>query len=217
MKHFVDIQAVKDSFDTVQRQFEDINKILNCSRDPFDDDVKNNMILGYEFLNEILAEDKDLFTGYGLNALLEMNAVIHCGHDRKLRDEYKPFLKETEFHFYSHVQPILRWYNKHQNDENVLKVAAEVYVGALSTPQLYMEGNHRTGSLIASHILLKGGHPPFVLNVENAVEYFNPCSQIKFTDKRNVKGYLKLPKFRKSFVKFLKRFLDEKYLVTGGK
>lgn len=41
--------------------------------------------------------------------------------------------------------PIRRWYRKHET-ENPYKVASQVYAGVLSQPQLFQEGNHRTGS-----------------------------------------------------------------------
>jgi hypothetical protein len=87
---------------------------------------------------------------------------------------------------------------------NRFKVAAQVYVGVLSYPQLYQEGNHRTGSLIASGILLQSGCPPFVLTRRNAIAYFNPSADIKFTNKRTVRGVLRLPKYRRQFRDFLR-------------
>jgi hypothetical protein len=85
------------------------------------------------------------------------------------------------------------------------KVASQVYVGVLSQPQLYQEGNHRTGSLIASGILLQNGCPPFVLTQRDAVSYFNPSSEIKFSDKRTIRGKLRLPKYRREFREFLQQ------------
>jgi hypothetical protein len=89
--------------------------------------------------------------------------------------------------FRDYVKPIRRWYRKHET-ENPYKVASQVYIGVLSQAQLYQEGNHRTGSLIASGILLQSGCPPFVLTRHNAVAYFDPSSEIKFTDNRTIRG-----------------------------
>jgi hypothetical protein len=87
-----------------------------------------------------------------------------------------------------------------------------VYVGVLSQPQLFQEGNHRTGSLIASGVLLQHDCPPFVLTRRNAVAYFNPSSEIKFTDKRNVRGKLRLPIYRRDFRDFLRSNVNEAYV-----
>ena len=91
-------------------------------------------------------------------------------------------------------------------------MASQVYVGVLSQPQLYQEGNHRTGSLIASGILLQSGCPPFVLTRQNAVAYFNPSSEIKFTDKRTIRGKLRLPKYRHEFRDFLQQNVSVKFV-----
>ena len=68
------------------------------------------------------------------------------------------------------------------------------------------------GSLIASGILLQNGCPPFVLTRQDAVAYFNPSSEIKFTDKRTVRGKLRLPKYQRAFREFLRRNVNETYV-----
>jgi hypothetical protein len=49
----------------------------------------------------------------------------------------------------------------------------------LGYPQLYIEGNHRTGSPIADWISVYYGFPPFDLPAENALAYFAPSIEIK--------------------------------------
>jgi hypothetical protein len=49
------------------------------------------------------------------------------------------------------------------------KRAAGVYVRTLSEPELFIEGNHRSGALVMSYILAREGYPPFVLTAENAI------------------------------------------------
>lgn len=85
-------------------------------------------------------------------------------------------------------------------------------MGVLSQRQLYQEGNHRTGSLIASGILLKNGCPPFVLTRQNAVAYSNPSSEIRFADKRTIRDKLRLPKYQHAFRKFLQQNVNQAYV-----
>jgi Fic family protein len=49
----------------------------------------------------------------------------------------------------------------------------------LSEPQVFIEGNDRTGALVMSYILAKAGQPPFVLSFANAKPYFESSAQIK--------------------------------------
>ena len=208
------IRRIDDELLDVQRNFAEINKILTCRRDDFTDKVRQNMVAAYEFLDAIVREDLDLFSDEGLEALLQLNHLVLLGRGYDPR-EFGRHIDVTRQQFFDnfqrYVKPIRRWYRKHQT-ENPYKVAAQVYVGCLSQPQLYQEGNHRTGSLIASGILLQNGCPPFVLTRKNAVAYFNPSSEIKFTDKRSIRGKLRLPKYQREFREFLRRNVNQAYV-----
>jgi hypothetical protein len=197
----------------VQRHFPVINATLDCRRDDFSNAVRQNMLAAYEFLDALVADNLDLFSNEGINALLQLNHLVLLGqgYDRREFDLHIAATRRQFFvNFPQYVKPIRRWYRKHET-ENPYKVAAQVYVGVLSQPQLYQEGNHRTGSLIASGILLQNGCPPFVLTRQNAVAYFNPSSEIKFTDKRTVRGKLRLPKYQRAFREFLQKNVSRAY------
>ena len=127
--------------------------------------------------------------------------------------EYKSAIDANYEKFQQQIIPIIRWCNQHR-DDHPLKVASEVYVSILGMPQLFIEGNHRTGSLIASWIDMYHGYPPFVLSPENAVAYFLPSSEIKsFADKTSWIGRTKLPKYKKSFREFWEKYIDNKYVM----
>ena len=53
---------------------------------------------------------------------------------------------------------------------------------------------------------------PFVLTRQNAVAYLNPSSKIKFTDKRAVRGKLRLPKYQHEFREFLQQNVNQAYV-----
>lgn len=205
---------IEDELLDVQLHFPAINAVLNCRRDDFTDTVRQNMLSAYEFLDSVVDQNLDLFSDEGLEALLQLNHLVLLGKGYDPR-EFGRHITVTRQRFYEnfrrYVKPIRRWYRKHQT-ENPYKVAAQVYVGVLSQPQLYQEGNHRTGSLIASGILLQNGCPPFVLTRQNAVAYFNPSSEIKFTDKRTINGKLRLPKYQRDFRDFLQQNVNEAYV-----
>ena len=116
---------------------------------------------------------------------------------------------------------MFNWYGAHRN-ESVWKRAAGVYVRILSEPQLFIEGNHRSGSLIVSYLLMREGLPPFVLTLENAEGYFNPSSVIRNSAKHGVRALYELPKIKKKYAAFLedqspaprKFFLKDKPLTV---
>lgn len=198
----------------VQRHFPSINAALNSRRDDFTDRVRQNMLTAYEFLDALVDGNLDLFSEEGLEALLQLNHLVLLGrgYDLHAFDRHITVTRQQFFlNFHQYVRPIRRWYRKHETD-NPYKVASQVYVGVLSQPQLFQEGNHRTGSLIASGILLQNGCPPFVLTRQNALAYFNPSSEIKFTDKRTIRGKLRLPRYQREFREFLQQNVNQAYV-----
>jgi hypothetical protein len=205
---------INDELRDVQSHFPTINAALNSRRDDLSDAVRQNMLAAYEFLDAAVQEDLDLFSDEGLEALLQMNHLVLLGRGYDPR-AFGRHISATRLQFFDnfrqYVKPIRRWYRKHET-ENPYKVASQVYVGVLSQPQLFQEGNHRTGSLIASGILLQNGCPPFVLTRQNAIAYFNPSSEIKFTDKRTIRGRLRLPKYQREFREFLRQNVNQAYV-----
>src|SRR4030095_8402042 len=76
------------------------------------------------------------------------------------------------------IREVVEWHAGHA-DEPAWSRAAGVYVRMLSTPQLFVEGDHRTGVLVMSHILMSAGRPPFVLSVANARAYFEASTALR--------------------------------------
>jgi hypothetical protein len=208
------LARIEDELRDVQRHFPAINAALNCRRDDFTDTVRQNMLSAYEFLDAVVGDDLDFFRDEGLEALLQLNHLVLLGrgYDARAFGQHITLTRRQFFdNFRRYVKPIRLWYLKHAT-ENPYKVASQVYVGVLSQPQLYQEGNHRAGALIASGILLQNGCPPFVLTRQNALAYFNPSSEIKFTDKRTIRGKLRLPKYQHEFREFLQQNVNQAYV-----
>jgi hypothetical protein len=206
---------IEDELRDVQRHFPAINAVLNCRRDDFTDTVRQNLLTAYEFLDAVVDDDLDLFSDEGLEALLQLNHLVLLGrgYDPLAFGRHIAVTRRQFFdNFHRYVKPIRLWYRKKHETENPYKVASQVYMGVLSQPQLYQEGNRRTGSLIASGILLQNGCPPFVLTRQNALAYFNPSSEIKFTDKRTIRGKLRLPKYQHEFRDFLQQNVNQAYV-----
>ncbi|HYB42000.1 MAG TPA: hypothetical protein VEL75_09545, partial [Candidatus Methylomirabilis sp.] len=91
--------------------------------------------------------------------------------------------------------------------------AAGAHVRILSRPQLFIEGNHRTGALVMSYILMQGGEPPFVLTVDNAAAYFDPSAAIRDADKNGPARLFRLPVIRQRLAALLRDSSDRRYLL----
>jgi hypothetical protein len=211
----LDLKTIEQSLRHVQHEFPKINAILQSHRDSMTDDVLENMLEGYAFVDQAVTEGVDLFTLRHATALLELNHIVLCGLDAQVRQEYQAHIEATTQRFYEqeefNIDDILRWYYNHEQ-ESAWKRAAGVYVRILSQPQLYIEGNHRAGALIMSYILVRDGKAPFVLTVDNAKAYFDPSTLIKETKKTATTLLTKLPRMKKRFAEFLRAQADERYI-----
>ena len=85
----------------------------------------------------------------------------------------------------------------------------------LSEPQLYIEGNHRTGALLMSYILARDGKPPFVFSVDNRMATFDPSSVIKGTRKTTFALLFEAPKIKRRFAGFLQEQAQRRYLAEA--
>jgi hypothetical protein len=211
------LRAIEQSLRDVQREFPKINAMLRSRRDSMTDEVLGNMMTGYAFIDWAIANDTDLLDPRYVAGLLELNHLVLCGRDPNSRREHRKHLQATAQRFYTqaefNIDNLLRWHRDHAH-ESAWKRAAGTYVRILSQPQLYIEGNHRTGALIMSYILGRDGRAPFVLTVDNAKAYFDPSSLIKETQKTTTTLLMKLPRMKKRFARFLEDHADARYVET---
>jgi prophage maintenance system killer protein len=199
----------------VQREFARINEQLSPPRDPLADDVVRNMIAGYELVDRLAASGIDPFAMGNLKYLLELNTTVLCGTDPVQREEYARHRQTTEERFYEAqhggIQDLVEWYESRRGD-TPWTLAAGVYVRLLSRPQLFVEGNHRTGALAMSYILVHENEPPFVLTTENAATYFDPSAVIQDTEKQGLTMLFRSPGLIRRVASFLQEHSDRRYL-----
>lgn len=212
---------VERSLTSVERDWEKIDnelarKKIGRKDTPFNADIKAKMMASYEHLDELLRKGTEPFSKQSIGEICELNNLVHYGMDSQLRQEFQTAIAANSEKFYSNIGPIVNWYAKHMKQEShPLKVAAEVYVAILGHPQLFIEGNHRAGSVICSWISMYYGHPPFVLSPENAIAYFAPSAEIKtFADKSTWRGRAKLPKYSSAFKVFWEKHIDLDYVIS---
>ena len=204
----------------VEKNWEKIDDKLDLEklgrRDTFDCQVRVHMMDAYRHVDTLLRKGVEPFSNEGLSEIMELNNLVHYGHDLRLRLEYNQAIQANVEKFSENIVPIEKWYRKNMKSKpHPLKAAAEVYVSVLGFPQLFIEGNHRTGNLISNWISMYYGHPPFVLSAENAISYFKPSKEIKrFGDKSTWRGRVRLPKYRACFKEFWEENIDKKYVET---
>lgn len=173
------------------------------------------MMSGYELVDSLVGRGFDLFAMGNLKLFLEMNAVVLWG--RGERERAARHLAATEERFYEQqgggIRDIVEWYALHR-EKSPWRRAAGVYVRMLSEPELFIEGNHRTGALVMSYILARDGHPPFVLTTGNARAYLDPSTLVTETRKNSPVAFFRMARITRYFSKFLKEQADQKYLLA---
>lgn len=215
-RYSIDIAKVTASLLEVQRNFDRINTLLDMRREPMRDEIVANMVAGYEYVNDVLSQDIDLLERNGFHHFLELNHIVLCGTTPEKRRDYLEHINSTTDRFYEQqefsIAHMRDWMDRHRED-TPWKQAAGAYILQVSWPQLFAEGNHRTGALLMSTILVRQGRPPFVLSIENAKGYFDPSSLAKSTQKNMLNLLYRLPKIKKKFAKFLEEHTRPELLL----
>ena len=212
-----DLVAIERSLRAVQRDFARINATLETPRDPLRDQVINNLMAGYAYLDTSLAHGRHPLALGNSADLLQLNHLVLCGTDETDIKDSAKHMAETAARFYDGSGPggvaaLMGTLAAHR-DEPVWRRAARAYIQVMSRPQLFIEGNHRTGALIMSALLAGDGKPPFVLTVKNAKAYFDPSTLAKNSRKHSLQLLLRQPKLRKRFAELLKSEADSSFLT----
>jgi hypothetical protein len=211
-----DLKQIEASYDRLLKDWDKIDDSLDLKKvgrkdQPFDKALMENMLLAWDYIDYFIKKkDYNLLSIEGGPDMLEVNHRVHYGVNSPLRHEYKKAIDATTEKFSRQVVPIRDYYRKKKKlGVSTYHVAAEIFIAIVGMPQLYIEGNHRSGSIIASWVNLVNEKPPFVLTAENAVAFFEPAQEIKKFDKKSLwRSMTKLPKYKKEFKTFWKTHCD---------
>jgi hypothetical protein len=213
----LNLAAIESALRELQHAFPEINRGLLDRRDSLDDEVLLNMLEGYRLVDRLLSERVDIFETGHSSYWLRLNATVLCGTDATKLARHHRMLEATEDRFYEEpgagIGDVMTWHSFNRG-KDVWRRAAGVYNRILSDPQLFIEGNHRTGALVMSYILAREGKPPFVLTRKNAKGFFDPSSVVKKTKKRGFVGELKFKKLTREFADFLESQKNFDFLVS---
>ncbi|KAA6185549.1 hypothetical protein F2Q65_08640 [Thiohalocapsa marina] len=213
----LDLVAIEYSLRAVQADFERINNTLSVAREPLTDQVIDHLMLGYRRVDALVAARRNPFALGSSPELLELNLLTLCGSDDRTREGCQRLRSATEAHYYDTGEngiAALAARMRSMQGESVWRRAAMAYMFILSQPQLFLEGNHRTGCLVMSWMLAREGEAPFVLSVENARAYFDPSTLVKHTRKHTLKMMVEKPLLVKRLGQLLRSEADTVHM--GG-
>lgn len=202
-----DLGAIDRALRALQRDFGRVNATLDTPRDPMSDQVRDNLLCGYDYVNWLLGEGIDpLVLGNSAHLLHLNRLVLHgeaardAGADKALLAAEQYFYDDSSGGSAGHLVA----YAARHSEDPVWKRAAGVFIHVLSEPQLFVEGNHRTGSLVISYLLCAAGQGPFVLTPQNAKAFFDPASLVKACRKQSFRSLHEVPRLRKRLARVLR-------------
>jgi len=189
-----------------------------AGRDAMDEHVVENMLAAYGCLDELLERGVDPLAPGQVSQLLEINRLVLCGADPARRARYAEHLAAGEERFYNEPDAgigDLVEAMRVDAGESVWERAAGAYVHMSLRPQLFIEGNHRTGALVMSSVLAGAGEPPFVLTAQNAGAYFEASARLRDIPRNSLTATLRVPGHRKELAAFLRAECRASYLRHG--
>lgn len=186
-------------------------------RDPFDDRVLGNLLAGYAYVDRLVTAGVDPFALGNLKHLLELNCLVLCGVSPERRAAYARHLEANERRFYGEdvagIRDVVEWIAGHPGAPGA-ELAAGVYAMVLAQPQLFIEGNHRTGVLAMSYVLARQGLPPFVLTPENAGPYFEISAALRDAAKHSPAMRFRLSSLVARLAGLLAEDADRRHLLA---
>jgi hypothetical protein len=210
----LDLAAIETTLLHVQRNFPRLNSEMDAERSFFHHKMLSNMVAGYRYVDTVIAARVNLFASGHSKAILELNNIVLYGTDPQRRIRYSKSLEYNEKHFYQQggIGELMDAYQMHRH-ESVWKQAAIVYLHMVSQPQLFVEGNNRTGTLLMSYLLVRKGKPPFVLTVDNAKSFFHPSAMIGKSKRHSITMFFYMQKLKHYFARLLKEEANPHYLL----
>jgi hypothetical protein len=177
----LDLASIEQCLRALQADMDRVNRALTVPREPLVEDMIRNMIDGYAYVDDVVRGGIDALAPGNAHVFLELNARVLCGTDPAERVALAEHLEATEERFYSQqgggIEVVIEWLKRHRKDA-VEKQAAGAFVEVMSEPQLFIEGNNRTGALMMSYLLARQRRPPFVLSPSNAISFFTIAAAI---------------------------------------
>jgi hypothetical protein len=150
-------------------------------------DVSRRVLEGYRHVDALLADRVELFAYGGSAQILELNLRVLCGVTPERRVAFADHVEATRARFYDRpgqgVDALNDWVKRHRTASPRVFVAGLI-VQVVATPQLFIEGNRRTSTLLASYVLARSGLPPLVVPPDRIPDYravMEACGSIERT------------------------------------
>ncbi|WP_093256054.1 hypothetical protein [Rubrimonas cliftonensis] len=186
-----------------------------AGREAFSPEILRWMLDGYALLDDMLASGVDLFALGASHRLIELNHRVLCGTDPARRADFKRHLALTERRFYEDraagADAFFDWVSRADRAPPLVWATA-LYVRVVSAPQLFLEGNQRTATLMASFALVRAGRPPLVVTPEGAPALARISARCRAIPRARWTAPLEIALMERRLRRHLARTLDPVFL-----
>lgn len=177
-----DLHAICDALCGLSRRMPQVNAQLENHHPGLDEDSVQHLLQAYALLDHFLDSGKQLLSMGQSGDLLALNHCVLFGSENADNHEFDRAFAASEEHFYGQggagVGELLSWYAA-QHDQSVWMRAAGVFLRTLGPPQLFIEGNHRTGVLLVNFVLGMDRQPPLVIDQQFAPVWFERTEALR--------------------------------------
>lgn len=181
--------------------------------------VIRRLLLGYAYVDELLAARVDLFAYGAARHMLELNHRVLCGVSPDRRAEFRDHIEATERWFYDTpdggVAGLSDWLRR-QGGRPSIPVAAGLVMQTVSAPQLFIEGNRRTAALLASYVLARAGEPPLVAGPAHFPDYDALSARAAAIDRTALVDMIAGWRIVRRLAAFLREDSDPRFLAPQG-
>ena len=171
----LDLDAIGDALRELDAALPGVDERLGQSRAPLGDIGVSGLLAAYARLGHEIAAGRDLFAWGHSARLLALNHLVLYGATEPPRERFRRAFRTSEQRFYEAesggIGALADW-RRYRRGQSPLHRAAGLYLLVIIDPQLFVEGNHRSAALFASHELMLAGLPPFVLDAGLAEALF---------------------------------------------
>ncbi|MGV6871508.1 hypothetical protein ACUSIJ_02290 [Pseudochelatococcus sp. B33] len=190
-----------------------------ATKEPLSSDIIRRMMNGYAYVDQLLCDGVDLFSHGSSHHWLELNHLVLCGTTPERREQFRHHIEETERRFYDDsvggIGERMEWLSRRRADGPVA-LAAGIFLHITSSPQLFIEGNCRTATLIASHALVSAGLPPIVVTERNYQAFFALTDDCKLIERPRWDQALTFRRESGRIEEFIRATADRRYLADGA-
>lgn len=207
----LDLEAISQALAGMEAEHELTGDL---PEEPLTEDAVRRMVAGYRYVDELLAARTDIFCYGETRHILELNHLVLCGTTPERRAQYRKHIDETERRFYerSGIGDFMEWYKRNRTG-SPQALASGVFLRVLSAPQLFIEGNSRTASLLVSYVRVRAGLAPLVVTVDGFRRYVEMVERCTTLDRTGFASLFTGVALHRRLTEFLADACDGRFLV----